>query len=152
MFRELKESEIDTAWALVWRVFLEFEAPDYTVQGVDEFYRSCCNPEYLARLRWYGAFDRERLIGVIATRNSGNHVALFFVDGWYHRKGIGRRLLELALKDNTAGKMTVNSSPFAVSVYHCLGFRDTDTEQVMNGLRYTPMELEFPVSALDEDD
>ena len=37
--------------------------------------------------------------------------------------------------------MTVNSSPYAVPIYHKLGFKDTGSEQVVNGLRFTPMEL-----------
>ncbi len=45
------------------------------------------------------------------------------------------------VSQNTTGKITVNSYPYAVSVYHRLGFKDTDKEQVTNGLRYTPMEM-----------
>lgn len=48
-------------------------------------------------------------------------------------------LFALVCKDNTSGSITVNSSPFAVPVYHHLGFTDTDSEKVTNGLRYTPM-------------
>ena len=33
----------------------------------------------------------------------------------------------------------VNSSPYAVDVYHKLGFTDTDKEQMTNGIIYTPM-------------
>ena len=63
----------------------------------------------------------------------------FFVDGMYHRKGIGKQLFEKVCLDNSSGNMTVNSSPFAVKVYHHLGFIDSDIEQVTDGLRYTPM-------------
>jgi predicted GNAT family N-acyltransferase len=35
----------------------------------------------------------------------------------------------------------LNSSPYARSFYKKIGFIDTDTEQVKNGIRYTPMEL-----------
>ena len=57
----------------------------------------------------------------------------------YHRKGIGRLLFEKACSDNISGTITVNSSPYAIEVYHNLGFADTDIEQVTDGLRYTPM-------------
>lgn len=33
----------------------------------------------------------------------------------------------------------MHSSPYAVPVYHKLGFVDTGTEQVSDGIRYTPM-------------
>lgn len=33
----------------------------------------------------------------------------------------------------------MHSSPYAVEVYRHLGFAPTDTEQTVNGLRFTPM-------------
>lgn len=136
---ELKAEELDAALKLVWNVFLQYEAPEYSAEGIEEFRKSISDPKYLAMLRTYGAFDAERLVGVLATRSGGGHIALFFVDGAYQRQGVGRVLFERACEDNPSDTMTVNSSPFAVPVYHRLGFTDTDTEQVTNGLRYTPM-------------
>ena len=106
---------------------------------MEEFYKSIHDESYLSMLCLYGAFIREELVGIIATRSEGTHVALFFVDGKYHRQGIGKMLFQAARSANTTGKMTVNSSPYAVCVYHKLGFKDTDTEQVVNSLRFTPM-------------
>ncbi len=140
--RGLDLPEIEDALQLVWRVFQAYEAPDYTKEGAEEFYKSIHSESYLSQLRWYGAFVGETLVGVIATRNSGTHIALFFVDGAYHKQGIGKRLFQAARAANGGGRMTVNSSPYAVPVYHRLGFRDTDTEQVVSGLRFTPMALE----------
>lgn len=137
--RELIESEFDTALQLAWTVFQEYESPDYSEQGVQAFWNSIHDADYIKMLRIYGAFENKNMVGMFATRSSGNHVALFFVDGMYHRKGIGRQLFEKACSDNTSGTMTVNSSPYAVEVYHHLGFIDTDTEQVTDGIRYTPM-------------
>ena len=37
---------------------------------------------------------------------------------------------------------TVNSSPYAVPVYHKLGFIDMDSEQLSDGIRFTPMKFE----------
>ena len=37
---------------------------------------------------------------------------------------------------------TVNSSPYAVPVYHKLGFIDMDSEQLADGMRFTPMKFE----------
>lgn len=131
------EEEIDRALKLVWRVFQQYEAPDYTPEGTQEFYNSITDESWVARLAVYGAFVNEELVGVIATRNEGKHIALFFVDGSFHRQGIGRQLFQTVRTDG----MTVNSSPFAVEVYHRLGFKDTDKEQTVNGLRFTPMKL-----------
>ncbi len=132
----------DDALELVWKVFLKYEAPDYTKEGADEFFKSIHDDEWLNQIKMYGAFDGDRLVGVIATRQEGTHIALFFVDGEYHRKGIGRLLFQRVLEDNKVNYMTVNSSPYAVPVYEKLGFEATDKEQVKNGLRFTPMKYQ----------
>lgn len=138
--RELKENETEIALELAWNVFQEYEAPDYLEIGVKEFYRSVHDGQYLSKLRLYGAFILEKLVGVIATRSEGTHIALFFVNGEYHRNGIGSKLFQTALSECSSNRMTVNSSPYAIPIYHKLGFNDTDMEQVVNGLRFTPME------------
>ena len=38
------------------------------------------------------------------------------------------------------GRMTVNSSHYAIPIYHRFGFHDTDQEQIQDGIRFTPME------------
>ncbi len=139
--KEMDQEGFAVALALVWRVFLAYEALDYTSEGVAEFYKSIHDQGYLSNLSMYGAYDKDQLIGVIATRNDGAHIALFFVEGSYHRQGIGKQLFQRVQKQCRHDKMTVNSSPYAVGVYHRLGFVDTDKEQVVNGLRFTPMEL-----------
>ena len=141
LIREIGRGETEDALALVWRVFQEYEAPDYTKKGVEEFYKSIHDENYLAQLCWYGAFIQEKLVGILATRSRGTHIALFFVEGKYHRQGIGKKLFGAVRDANHFCGMTVNSSPYAVPVYHKLGFRDTDAEQVVNGLRFTPMAL-----------
>lgn len=54
--RELKESESADALLLVWDVFMEYEAPDYSEEGIAEFYKSIHDEGYLSKLRMYGAF------------------------------------------------------------------------------------------------
>lgn len=136
--RKLNKKEIESALNMVWKVFLEYEAPDYTQEGIDEFYKSIHDENYLSMLSVYGAFSNGELVGVIATRNNGKHIALFFVEGRYHCQGIGKQLFQTVRTD----KMTVNSSPYAVPVYRKLGFESVDTEQSVNGLRFIPMELQ----------
>jgi len=138
--RKLRQEEIAEAICLTWNVFQQYEAPDYTQEGVDEFYKSIHDEKYLSELCWYGAFVQENLVGVLATRNAGTHIALFFVEGKYHRHGIGKQLYRAARAANHANVMTVNSSPYAVPIYHKLGFRSTGPEQAVNGVRFTPME------------
>lgn len=79
------------------------------------------------------------MAGIIATRNNGNHIALFFVNSKYHRQGIGRKLFEVVVQNSTGEKITVNSSPYAVKVYKKLGFVPDSEEQIVDGIRFTPM-------------
>ena len=70
------------------------------------------------------------------------HIADFFVDAAYHRRGIGRQLFEAMRQDYDRQVFTVNSSPYAVEVYRHLGFVPTDAEQLTDGLRYVPMRFD----------
>ncbi len=142
IIKEIDKTALNEALSLVWRVFQEYEAPDYTQQGIDEFYNSIHDDSFLSKLSLSGAYINKELVGVIATRNNGAHIALLFVDGNYHRQGIGKKLFQKVLEYNTASRVTVNSSPFAVTIYRKLGFIDTDKEQTVNGLRFTPMAYE----------
>lgn len=137
--RTLTETEIPSALDLAWRVFLAFEGPEYSAEGIYEFRKSIRDPEYLSGLRFYGAFAGTLLAGVAATRTSGTHIALLFVDGNHHRQGIGKALFLALAEDCSSRPLTVNSSPYAVGFYRSLGFRETAAEQNVRGLRFTPM-------------
>ena len=139
--RRLAPEEYPEALELCWRVFLEFEAPEYPPEGVAAFRASLDDEERTRRLDFYGAFDAEKLVGVLCMRQP-RHIGGFFVDAAYHRRGIGRRLFEAMRQDYETQVFTVNSSPYAVEVYRRLGFTPTDTEQLTDGLCYTPMRFE----------
>lgn len=137
--RRITKAEFPEAMALVWDVFLEFEAPEYSQEGIDEFKRFIDGETVEMTREIHGAFEGSDLLGVIATRNEGSHIALFFVKKEYHNKGIGRKLFKAILPLTESKFITVNSSPYAVKVYRKLGFAETDSEQLTNGIRYVPM-------------
>ena len=139
--RRLAPEEVPAALELCWQVFLEFEAPEYSPEGVAAFRASLDDKERVRKLNFYGAFDGEKLVGVLCMR-APQHIGCFFVDAVYHCRGIGRRLFEAMRQDYEVQAFTVNSSPYAVEVYRRLGFVPTDTEQLTDGLRYTPMRFE----------
>ncbi|MGN0775624.1 MAG: GNAT family N-acetyltransferase [Candidatus Ventricola sp.] len=139
--RRLRAKEIPDALALIWRVFLQFEAPEYSAEGITSFRSSLENEERIRNMTFYGAFDREKLVGVLCMR-APQHIAGFFVDAAYHRRGIGRSLFEAMRQDYDRQVFTVHSSPYAVGFYRRLGFVPTQGEQVTDGLRYTPMRFE----------
>ena len=136
--RRLSAGQIPAALELCWQVFQEFEAPEYSPEGVAAFRASLDDKDRTKRLNFYGAFDGDRLVGVLCMR-APQHIGGFFVDGAYHRRGIGRQLFEAMRRNYSRQVFTVNSSPYAVEIYRHLGFVPTDTEQLTDGIRYTPM-------------
>lgn len=137
--RKLLRKEIDEALVLVWDVFNKYEAVNYPETGKKAFHKAICSPKYLDMLTAYGAFDENNLIGIIATRNAGSHIALFFVHGDYHRQGIGKMLFEECIKANKNKQITVNSSEYAVDIYKRLGFVQVGSLKDEDGIRYIPM-------------
>ena len=139
--RLLTRAEIGMAMALALRVFMRFEAPDYSPDGVETFRNTLAEEGFLDRITCYGAFEGNVLVGMLATRSDGLHITLFFVEEPYQRRGIGQMLFEQAQAQVTGLEMTVNSSPYAVQVYKRLGFKEVTKEQLMHGIRFTPMRL-----------
>ena len=140
--RRLSEDERQAALDLAWIVFSEYESPDYTAEGTEEFRKCLHDEEYLHSLQYYGAFDGEKLIGEIAIRPDRKHICFFFVDGRYHRRGIGTRMFQRLLEDYPRETITLNSSPYGRPFYKAIGFVPTDEEKTVNGIRFTPMKYE----------
>lgn len=145
--RRIKEEEFPEATALAWRVFLKYNAPGYTSDGVCNFrqfltdeklYELFINGDYLM----FACFAEGEPRGIISLRN-GNHISLLFVDENYHKMGIATSLLEYVCdycrKKDDIDCLTVNSSPYAEDFYRHFGFLDTDQAKITDGILYTPM-------------
>ncbi|MCR5570261.1 MAG: GNAT family N-acetyltransferase [Paludibacteraceae bacterium] len=135
---KLDQSQKMEALELAWRVFQEFEASDYSQEGIDEFHNFVSKVAPTADMQFWGAFHGERMVGMAATRVP-QHLSLFFVDKEFHRQGVGRSLFEALLREFPTGPITVNSSPYAAPIYPHYGFVPTSGEQVVNGIRFVPM-------------
>lgn len=136
--RKLEPEEYQEALDLAWNVFLQFDAPVYTKEGIEEFKSYLENTEFVEKLKFFGAFEDGQMVGVLAMRHP-QHISLFFVKEEFHHRGIGRKLFEGMREDYEKQEFTVYSSPYAVAIYEKLGFIPTDTEQKTNGIRHTPM-------------
>lgn len=79
------------------------------------------------------------LTGFVGIRREKSHICFFFVNGEYHRRGIGKALFTRVLESYPQTEITVNSSPFGVPFYKAAGFVPTSAEQTVNGIRFTPM-------------
>ena len=146
--RRITTEELAHALELVWTVFSEYEVPEYSAEGVEEFQRFIQPDTIRSKMQsgsmmLWGWFEGAECVGVIAVAVTG-HIHLLFVDSAYHRQGIATALFQTAkrfLDDQQVTAITVNSSPYAVAVYQRLGFEMTDREQTMHGIRFTPMVL-----------
>ena len=127
--RRINKKGLDEALILSWQVFLKYEAPEYPKEGIDEFYRSIHDERYLSNLTMFVAYYDGKLVGVIAIRPGKGHIALFFVDNKFQHRGLGKQLFSYAIQGMCTNRITVNASPFAVPIYHKLGFVDTDKEK-----------------------
>ena len=142
IFSELAPERLLEALSLIRNVFLEYEAPEYSSEGVQEFI-NFIEPEAIKKMQvernmriWTCDCDGQ-IVGALAARET--HIHLLFVSGQYHRRGIARQLFNLMLKFFNPSEVTVSASPYALEAYRRLGFDCTDTEQTVNGLRFTPM-------------
>lgn len=147
--RSAYQDEWDDAMALAWKTFLQFEADVYTAEGIRNF-EDFITDTTLHRMfimgiyQMFVALDRKQIVGMLTLRNT-SHISLLFVDGKYHRRGIGRALIEYLqeylLSEAGISRITVNAAPYGVAFYHKLGFRDIRPEEEKDGIRYTPMEF-----------
>lgn len=148
MIRQLPSDEWEDAMKLAWRTFMEFESSDYSSEGIENFRRFVTDDKLhqLSKLGMYDvytAYIDGRMTGMISLR-SGNHISLLFVDERYQKCGIGTALIEYLSselkKRGRYAKVTVDAAPYGIGFYHRLGFTDTSSEQMRDGIRYTPME------------
>lgn len=144
----ISEETLEEALDLIWSVFLEFEGPEYTEEGINEFKKTIDFNSILEKVKanqviLWGCFLEGTLAGVLGIRDK-THICLLFVRKELHKQGIAKGLFqkmkEICEIESPAAKITVNSSPYAVQIYRRLGFSATDKEQTVNGIRFTPME------------
>ena len=137
--RESRKEELDEILQLVLRSFMIFVAPTYSIEGIEEFKKFISDENAISTLKFYSAYENDKLLGTIATRENNTHISLFFIDDKCIGKGIGKKLYECIKLLNETGLITVNSSPYAVEFYKKLGFIETSNEKIENGIRFTPM-------------
>ncbi len=147
--RNAYRDEWEDAMSLAWRTFLRFEADVYSPEGVKNF-ENFITDSTLYRMFIVGSYqlfvalDGKKIVGMLTLRG-GTHISLLFVDERYHRRGIGRALMQYLsnylLTEMQASRVTVNSSPYGIEFYHRLGFRDLRPQEKRDGIIYTPMEF-----------
>ena len=148
-FVTFKEGQEEIVSELIWKVFKEFQAPQYSEQGIKTFRKIIYPGNLLKEVKnnnmvIYCCFHSDELVGVLAVRNL-NHITLLFVKKSYHKKSIAKSLLKMYIQEIKEQKpeikeLKVNSSPYAVNIYKKMGFNSTDEMQERDGIVFMPMQ------------
>lgn len=139
------------AMDMVWKTFLKYDGKDYTMEGIRNFWDFITDKHlYQAFLdgfyRAWVATDGKKIIGFASLRDE-NLLSLLFVDEDYHRRGVGRALIQrlcthLKERENV-NSMKVKAAPYAVGFYEKNGFEVQGQEERYAGIRVTKMKKTF---------
>jgi len=150
-YRPMASEESERVCQLVSRTFMRDVAPYFSPAGAERYLTEIDADAMARRL---GA-DHHAILavsgrnetpaGVIEIREY-RHIRMLFVDGPFQRRGIARALMDRAVARCRARRralveISVNASPNAVAAYIRMGFRPTDGEREIEGIRFTPMAL-----------
>jgi len=144
------KEDIRASLQLAEDVFMQFEAPDFPPRGVESFRNFIWGKRIAEMIKdgsfvVWGCYCENQLVGMLAMRDC-QHISLAFVMADFHRQGIGRMLYSQAKKYaslHLKRKITVNASPYGLPFYRAIGFKETDMENVVDGVRSTPMEAKI---------
>lgn len=77
--KKIENAQISEVIDLIWATFLQFEAPDYSEEGVRSFREFIEDKEIMSTLEFWGAYDNQELKGVIATNENRGHICCFLL-------------------------------------------------------------------------
>lgn len=145
----IRDATIDDAAAisgLIRPLAEKFIAQEYSAVGARNLLASMTPEEIAARIAdgfRYSVAEMDGVIaGAIAIRNN-SHLYHLFVAESAQGRGVARALWEAAreetLRRGNPGRITVNSSRFAIPVYERFGFVADGPVQTLNEVVYYPM-------------
>jgi len=146
--RFIDADEWEDAMAMVYRIFLEYDAKDFSEEGIEHFRAFIADNNlkqlfYAGGFQVIGAYYKQKMVGLAALREQ-SHISLLFVEGEYQHIGVGTELInvlaEYAHNKLHVDVLTVNASFFATEFYHKLGFTDTSSLKMQDGVIFTPMQ------------
>ena len=147
VYREMESGEEQAVCDLVRDVFNALVAPDYSPEGVFEFFRFA-DPGHMAeRMGSDGfvlvAYQGDTLAGMLEFFPP-DRIALLFVS--VRRRGIAKGLLDRAIRKACGlnpglSTLVVHSSPYAEAIYRKMGFQKTGDAETVKGITFIPMAL-----------
>ncbi len=139
-YRALISREIPKAQELILEVFMEDVSPFCYGNGLSSFKSSLFSRLFIQRMTFYGAFDHNKMIGVISIIN--DHISYLFVKKEYQKRGVGSGLYEFMKENSRFDSFTVNSAVNAIDFYRTLGFEQKSDILRIDGIVFCEMETQ----------
>jgi len=147
--RKYKKTDLKEAANLISRTFREFNSSGGTREGVNDYIErynpkeknlSQIQKEFARTSIFYVAVEKNKILGLI--RGKPSKLGNLFVDGKYHRKNIGRKLVsrfEEEVKKKKSKLIKVSASLYSVPFYEKVGYKKTTGVRDIHGLKTQPM-------------
>ena len=149
-FRKFKKSDIRQIAKIKNSVFSSFNKSEYFEKEFGSKYLSHTNPnktdqELLEAFKikdsiFYIAEENDKIFGYIKGRK--NRIGNLFILGKTHKKGLGRKLVNLFEKEakkQNSREIKIHSSIYAVPFYKKMGYKKTTGIRNFHGLKVQPM-------------
>lgn len=134
-----KGDGIDNSLKLIRRILEEQVSSDYTDEGINNFIKLIENKEIKRKLKFYGVYIKQEIIGMAATTRDGNHIALLGISKEYQNQGIGRKLYKEVIKNATGKEIWVEVPPCSIPPCRKLGLIGRGVQEEKKGMQYLPM-------------
>ena len=151
--------DVDAISDLVTTLAQKFITPDYSATGAAVLLESMTAEETRKRMdagfRYLVAIEEGAVVGVGAMKDNA-HLYHLFVAETHHGRGIARQLWEnlrdASLAKGNPGRITVNSSRYAVPMYLRMGFVKDGGVTAKNEITCQPMIWQISPRETDEED
>ena len=147
--RKFKISDTIPVANLISQTFATFNNMEGTKKAVQR-YIDHYNPKkndvekikegFLLTPLFFVAEEKGKIIGIV--RGTKNRVINLFVYGQYHRKGVGKKLMqkfEQEAKKQHSKEIRIRASLFAIKFYQGAGYKKTTGIRNFMGLKVQPM-------------
>lgn len=147
--RKFKISDTESVAKLISKTFATFNEKEGTKKAVQR-YINHYNPKkndvdkikegFLQTSLFFVVEEKGKIIGIV--RGTKNRVVNLFVDGKYHGKGIGKKLMqkfEREAKNLHSKEIRIRASLFAIKFYQVAGYKKTTGIRNFMGLKIQPM-------------
>jgi len=142
----MEKNDAEEVSKIVISSFLHSVADHLSDEGIATFMDISSPESFRNRLNednlMFVSESADGIKGIVELKK-GRHVAMMFVAPEMQRMGIGRELIEEALKHSRTNPVTVSASLTSVIAYEKYGFEIVGPEKEKQGIRYRPMKFEL---------